>query len=159
MHLHVSPAARRLATAAALTLSVALAVAACSSGGTASASAPVVGSSTGSGSGVGSAAPSPSLTNGQHIDAVVAGLTQALALYKSGSVQPAIDLVAETYEDHFELIEQPLASADESFMEDLESLIATKIRQAMSANSPAADVAALVTEAEGKLATAKTMLK
>lgn len=99
-----------------------------------------------------------SLDVGAEIDAVVAGLDQALALYRGGNVQGALDEVAETYEDHFEKIEDPLGDKDHDLMEDIEGLISTKLRAAISANQPVAAVEALVTEAKTKLATAKAAL-
>ncbi len=130
-----------------------LALVACSSAG-ASPSAPTT-TPTSSGS----ASPAASLSLAAHVDATVAGLDAALALYKSGNVQGALDSIAATYEDHFELIEGPLETLNDSLKEDLEGTIATKIRQAMSANKPAAEVEALVNDARTKLATAKELLK
>jgi len=43
-------------------------------------------------------------------------------------------------------------------MEDIEALISTKLRAAISGNQPAAAVEALVTEAKTKLATARGLL-
>jgi len=89
---------------------------------------------------------------------VIAGLDQSLALYKSGKTQDAINALADTYEDHFEKIEAPLEAADKDLKEDLESSIATKLRAAMTANTPAADVEKMVTDIESKLATARGLL-
>jgi hypothetical protein len=154
----ITPAVRRFAGAAVLTL----AVAACSSAGASpspapATAAPTVGASTAPTSAGGSAA--ASFDAKAEVDAVTAGLDKALELYKAGNQQGALDEIAETYEEHFEKIEDPLGDVDHDFMEDLESLIATKIRAAITGNQPAAAVEALVTEAKAKLATAKGMLQ
>jgi hypothetical protein len=136
----ITPGARRLLGAAVLTL----AVVACSSAG--SSAAPTAAPSASAGA---------SFDVRAEIDAVVAGLDQALALYKGGNVQGALDEVAETYEEHFEHVEDPLGDRNHDLMEDIEGLISTKLRAAISGNQPAAAVEALVTEAKTRLATAK----
>jgi hypothetical protein len=146
----ITPAVRRLIGAAFLSV----ALAACSSSGSSPAPASAVPSTAPA-----SASAVPSLSLSAHVDATVAGLDAALALYKAGNNQGALDAVAETYEDHFEVIEEPLEKVNDPLKEDLEGLIATKLRQSISAKSPVADVEALVTEAKTKLATVKGLLK
>jgi len=86
-------------------------------------------------------------------------LDQALAAYIAGDSQAAMDLVADAYEQHFELIEHPLEEIDEAFMEELEVLIATRIRAAMTDGAPASTVQLLVEEAKAGLAQAQEMLE
>jgi hypothetical protein len=149
----ITPAVRRLAGAAVLSL----AIVACSSAGASPSPAPAsTPPAAASGVPSGSAA---AFDVQAEIDAVIAGLDKALSLYKSGDNQAALDEIAETYEEHFEKVEDPLGDVDHDFMEDLEGLIATKLRAAITDKQPAAAVEALVTEARTKLATAKGMLK
>jgi hypothetical protein len=48
---------------------------------------------------------------------------------------------------------------NDGLKEDLEALIATKLRAAMAAKSPAAEIETLVAEAKTKLAIAKGLLR
>ena len=68
-------------------------------------------------------------------------------------------MVGDAYIEHFEFVEGPLGKVDMAFMENLEDLIRGKIRDAMKAGKPDAEVEALVTEAKTKLATAATKLQ
>jgi hypothetical protein len=145
----ITPGARRLLGAAVLTL----AVVACSSAG----SSPAPTATPSAAATAAASAPGASVDVKAEIDAVVAGLDQALALYKAGNVQGALDEVAATYEDHFEHVEDPLGDKNHDLMEDIEGLISTKLRAAISGNQPAAAVEALVTEAKTRLATAKAL--
>jgi hypothetical protein len=104
-------------------------------------------------------AAAPSVNLAAEVDATVAGLDEALRLYKAGNLQGALDAVAETYEEHFELIEDPLEKVNDDLKEDLEGVIATKLRQGIQANAPVADIEKLVAEATTKLALAKDLLK
>jgi hypothetical protein len=144
---------------------LALVVAACTSaGGTPATSAPArsAAASTPAAATGSAASPStsaPSVNLGAEVDATVAGLDAALGLYRAGNQQGALDALAETYEEHFELIEDPLENVNDDLKEDLEGLIATKLRQAVQAKAPVADVEKLVAEAQTMLATAKSLLK
>ena len=112
-----------------------------------------------SGASASGASASASLSPSGHVDATVAGLDQALELYRAGDLQGALDEVAETYEDHFEHIEGPLEKVNTDLKEDLEALIATKLRAAITAKATVAEFEALVVEARTKLAIAKGLLK
>src|SRR5437764_1219996 len=70
------------------------------------------------------ATPSASVDPRLEIDAVTTALDQVLQLYRSGSSQKAIDRLAETYEDHFELVEQLLEAVNASLKDDLEGMLA-----------------------------------
>jgi hypothetical protein len=152
--------ARRLIGSALL----ALAVAACTSAGGApatpaparSAAAPTSTSAT---TGASPSTSAGAVNLGAEVDATVAGLNTALGLYRAGNNQGTLDTLAETYEDHFELIEDPLEDVNDDLKESLEGLIATKLRQAVTAKAPVADVEKLVAEAQTMLATAKGLLK
>ena len=106
--------------------------------------------------------PTPSPTTAVDLDAeaqaAAAVLDQAVAAYEAGNTQMAMDLVADAYENHFELIEHPLEEVDAEFMEELETLIATRIRAAMSEGAPVDAVRLLVTEAKAGLEQARQML-
>jgi hypothetical protein len=142
---------------AGLALGSALAVGACTSAGATSAPATA-----------GAAAPSPAASGaslpasvdlGAEVDATVAGLDEALTKYRAGDSQGALDAVAETYEEHFERIEDPLGDVDHEFMENLEELIAVKTRALIQEGKPVSELEALVTEAKTLLAQAKVMLQ
>ena len=92
------------------------------------------------------------------INATVAGLATALTAYTAGDKQGALDAIAETYEEHFEDIEDPLGDIDHDFMESLEELIAVKIRAAINEGKPVPEVAALVAEANTALEKARDLL-
>ena len=92
------------------------------------------------------------------INATVAGLATALTAYTAGDKQGALDAIAETYEEHFEDIEDPLGDVDHDFMESLEELIAVKIRAAINEGKPVPEVAALVAEANTALEKARDLL-
>jgi hypothetical protein len=150
-----STASRRLGAGLVV---LAMAMAACSSAGSSpSAAAPSSAPTTAASSGT-AAAPSGSLNGAAEVDAVIAGLNKANDLYKAGQVQQAMDEIAETYEEHFELIEGPLEARDNDLKEDLEQTIASEIRAQMQANKPAADVDTLIKATIVKLQTAKALL-
>jgi len=65
------------------------------------------------------ATPAASLNFSAEVDATVAGLLDAHAKYRAGDSQGALDALAETYEERFELIEDPLGDVDHEFMENL----------------------------------------
>ncbi|MBM4407464.1 MAG: hypothetical protein FJ038_02405 [Chloroflexi bacterium] len=105
------------------------------------------------------AAASTAVDLAAEVDATVAGLESALTKYRAGDKQGALDAIAETYENHFELVEHPLEEVDHDFMENLEELIAVKTRAVIQDGKPVADLEALVSEAKTLLAQAKDMLK
>jgi ABC-type glycerol-3-phosphate transport system substrate-binding protein len=111
------------------------------------------------------AAPAPTATSTAPVDldaqaqAAADVLDEALVAYETGDAERAMDLVADAYENHFELIEHPLEEIDETFMHDLETLIATRIRAAMDEGQPVEAVRALVAEAKAGLVTAQEMLE
>jgi hypothetical protein len=94
-----------------------------------------------------------------HAHAAAELMDQALALYAEGSTQAAVDLMADAYLDHFEIVEVPLAEVDEQFMFDLELQIALTIRHAMLDGQPVEQVAALVARAQADLERALEMLQ
>lgn len=104
------------------------------------------------------AAASAAIDLAAEVDATIAGLEEALTKYRAGDRQGALDAIAETYENHFELVEHPLEEVDHDFMENLEELIAVKTRAVIQDGKPVADLEALVTEARTLLAQAKDML-
>jgi hypothetical protein len=102
--------------------------------------------------------PAASVDLAAEINATVAGLATALTAYTAGDKQGALDAIAETYEEHFEDIEDPLGEIDHDFMESLEELIAVKIRAAINEGKPVTEVAALVAEANTALEKARDLL-
>jgi hypothetical protein len=160
------PRASTAALAVALVLSASLAAACAAGSAVGSASAAPTGSPVAS---TGPETPGPSDTPAvdtpsapldprTEIDAVTTALDQVLQLYRNGSSQKAIDRLAETYEDHFELVELPLEAVNASLKDDLEGILATKLRQAMIANAAVADVEAMIQDAKAKLVTARGLL-
>jgi hypothetical protein len=109
------------------------------------------------------ASPSPNtgatLDLAGHAEATANLLDEALELYRSGAVDDALDTVGDAYENHFELIEDPLEEIDEPFMHQLELLIAVTIRQQMRDGAPADAVSALVEAAKADLERARDMLR
>ena len=167
MTIALPPAACRLIGAAVLSLAFVACTSAASSavpgsqsaGSSAATSSASASGASGSGASASGASASASLSPSGHVDATVAGLDQALELYRAGDLQGALDEVAETYEDHFEHIEGPLEKVNTDLKEDLEALIATKLRAAITAKATVAEFEALVVEARTKLAIAKGLLK
>jgi hypothetical protein len=142
---------------ASLAIGAALAVGACTSTGATSAPSRAPSGAASSGPSVAASA-APSLDLGAHVDATIAGLEDALAKYRTGDAQGAQDAIAETYEEHFELVEDPLGAVDHDFMENLEELIAVRTRQVIQEGQPVTELEALVTEAKTLLTQAKDML-
>lgn len=146
--------ARARRTLVGLTLGAALVVGACSSAG--STPAPSAAATAGTSAGT---SPAASVNLGAEVDATIAGLETALTKYRAGDTQGALDAIAETYENHFELVEHPLEEIDHDFMEELEELIAVKTRAVIQEGRPVADLEALVAEAKTGLAKARDLLK
>ena len=80
-------------------------------------------------------------------------LELALAQYRTGDAELAMDTVADAYIYHYELVEHSGAVAlDVQYMLDLELLIATTIRGQMRDGAPVDAVAALIEQARSGLA-------
>ena len=92
------------------------------------------------------------------VDATIAGLEEALEKYRGGDTEGALDTIAETYEQHFELVEGPLGQVDHELMEELEALVAVQTRDAIQGGKPVADLEALVAQARTELNKAKDLL-
>jgi hypothetical protein len=82
-----------------------------------------------------------------------------LSAYRQGETEKAEELVGDAYLEHFENVEHPLEEADHELNEGLEELISTEIRKEMKDDSGAADVEALVAEANRGLDEAEKALK
>jgi hypothetical protein len=93
------------------------------------------------------------------IEQVRAGLSAGLVAYRQGETEKAEELVGDAYLEHFENVEHPLEEADHELNEGLEELISTEIRKEMKDDSGAADVEALVAEANRGLDEAEKALK
>lgn len=93
------------------------------------------------------------------IGEVRAGLAAGLAAYRAGEAEKADQLVGDAYLEHFELVEGPLEERDEELSEDVEELIRNEIRQEIKDGAEAAEVAALVGEANAGLDEAEKALK
>lgn len=93
------------------------------------------------------------------IGEVRAGLAAGLAAYRVGEAEKADQLVGDAYLEHFELVEGPLEERDEELSEDVEELIRNEIRQEIKDGAEAAEVAALVGEANAGLDEAEKALK
>jgi len=93
------------------------------------------------------------------IGQVRTGLAAGLAAYRAGEAEKADQLVGDAYLEHFELVEGPLEERDEELNEELEELIRNEIRQEIKDGARAAEVAALVSEANAELDEAEKALK
>lgn len=87
------------------------------------------------------------------------GLAAGLAAYERGNAEKADELIANGYLEHFELVEGPLEESDEELSEELEELIREEIRDEVKAGADAAEVEALITEANQELNKAEKALK
>lgn len=90
---------------------------------------------------------------------VRSGLAAALARYEKGDRAAADTQVGTVYLEHFELVEGPLGKVDHDLNESLEDGIRETLRDEMKAGAPAARVARLVEQLDGKLARAKAALQ
>jgi hypothetical protein len=93
------------------------------------------------------------------IAAVRAGLGAGLGAYIQGNAEKADDLIGDAYLEHFELVEHPLEERDEELNEELELLISTEIRREIKEGASAAEVKALVAEANRELTKAEKALE
>jgi endonuclease III len=115
--------------------------------------------------GCASAPPVPTATSTAGVDLIAEAratadrLDEALEHYRAGELDAALDTLADAYENHFELIEDPLEEIDDPFMHQLELLIAVTIRQQMRDGAAVATVQALIEQAKADLATAQEMLR
>lgn len=87
------------------------------------------------------------------------GLAAGLAAYKQGDAEKADELVGTAYLEHFELVEGPLGERDEELSEELEELIREELRDEVKAGADAAEVEALIAEANQDLSKAEKTLK
>ena len=90
---------------------------------------------------------------------VRAGLAAGLTAYAQGNAEKAEELVGDAYLEHFELVEHTLEERDEELNEELELLISTEIRKEIKQGAPAAEVKALVVEANSELTKAEKALE
>jgi hypothetical protein len=95
----------------------------------------------------------------KEIAAVRIGLAKAVKQVRSGDAKAAEDTVAETYLQHFELVEGPLGKADEELNEALEETINEELRQKISSGASAAEIEKLVGEVKADLDTAEAKLR
>jgi hypothetical protein len=90
---------------------------------------------------------------------VKAGLDQAVAQVKSGDSAAAEETVANTYVDHFELVEGPLEKVDHELNEELEEGIRTELAEEIKSGASAAVVSKHVDELKHELDTAAEKLR
>lgn len=88
-----------------------------------------------------------------------AGLDKGLAAYKAGDAKQADEILAETYVQHFELVEGPLAKKDDVLMERIESNVSAQIRAEIKQKVPKAKLAGLIKRTQADLDTAEAKLK
>jgi hypothetical protein len=118
------------------------------SGGSKDSSAPIAATAT-----------NPNAKAIQEIAATRAGLDRAVEQLRGGDRDAAEDTVAETYLQHFELVEGPLDEVDHELNEELEETIKAKLRKAISSGAKPAEVRKLVDEIDAELDTAEEKLK
>jgi len=106
-----------------------------------------------------SPSPSASVDVLAEIAATAAGLDDALAKYEAGDVAGADLAVGDAYLEHFELVEHPLAEADEELTEELEDLIRDELRASIQDEKPLREIEALVNEAKAGLERAEELLR
>jgi high-affinity iron transporter len=87
------------------------------------------------------------------------GLAAGLAASKQGNAEKADELIGSAYLEHFELVEGPLEERDEELNEELEELIREELRDEVKAGASAAEVEALIAEANQDLDKAEKTLK
>jgi outer membrane murein-binding lipoprotein Lpp len=95
----------------------------------------------------------------QEIAATRVGLEHALAQLRSGDAKAAEDTVAETYLQHFELVEGPLDEVDHELNEELEETINEELRDKIKSGAPPAEVSKLVDSVKDDLETAEAKLR
>ena len=95
----------------------------------------------------------------KEIAAVRAGLDTAVKQLKGGDAKAAENTVAETYLQHFELVEGPLEKVDEELNEELEEAINQELRDKIKSGAKPAVVVKLVDEVKADLDTAESKLK
>jgi hypothetical protein len=87
------------------------------------------------------------------------GLDEAVDQLRSGDRKAAEETVAETYLNHFELVEGPLEKVDHEFNEELEEGISGELRKKIRSGESAKDVEREVDALQDDLATAKRKLE
>ena len=87
------------------------------------------------------------------------GLDRGLAAYKAGDAKKADEILAETYVQHYELVEPPLAKKDNALMQRIESNISAQIRVQIKQKVPKAKLEGLIKRTEADLDTAEAKLK
>lgn len=93
------------------------------------------------------------------IEIIQQRLEEAADQYDAGDAVAAEENLADTYLEHFELVEHPLEELDHDLMEDLEVSISTTLRNAVKEGEPAAQVDELVQDTNARLDEAKQLLE
>lgn len=86
-------------------------------------------------------------------------LDEMLTAYRAGKADPAADIAAEAYLEHYELIEGSVLAKAPAINAELEPLLAAMLRQKMREGAPVADVEQLVARAKKLLADALVVLE
>lgn len=85
------------------------------------------------------------------VDATVAEidrlLDEMLVAYEAGETEEAGDFAAEAYLDNYEHLEHAVEEVDEDLNEELEELLGTEMRAAISDDVPATELRSMVEEA------------
>jgi high-affinity iron transporter len=95
----------------------------------------------------------------QEIAAVRKGLDQAVATYRSGDRAAADQQVGDTYLQHFELVEGPLAKVDADLKEQLEAGLREELRAMIKDGATQARVSAKRSEIAAELDQAEAALR
>lgn len=95
----------------------------------------------------------------RQIAPVRSALDRGLAAVRAGKRKKADEILSEGYVKHFEEVEGPLEKVDAKLKEELEEALSTKLRQRIRQNASPRQVARLVRDIKGDLATAEKKLK
>jgi outer membrane murein-binding lipoprotein Lpp len=95
----------------------------------------------------------------QEIAATRVGLDHAVKQLRAGDAKAAEDTVAETYLQHFELVEGPLDEVDHELNEELEEAINEELRDKIKGGATPAEVSKLVDSVKADLQTAEAKLR
>jgi hypothetical protein len=93
------------------------------------------------------------------VDKTSQGLDKAVDQLRSGGRKAAEETVAETYLNHFELVEGPLDKADHELNEELEEGISGELRAKIRRGASAKEVEGEVDALQDDLATARKKLE
>lgn len=93
------------------------------------------------------------------IGAVRTGLDRALETYRGGDREKAAAQVGDLYLQHFEDVEGPLEKVDSELKEQLETGIATTIRDRMKQGETVSAVAKVIAGVQSQLDRAETKLR